>query len=221
MRRGQISLEFIIIFGLFTILLLYSIRNTSFSEGTPSVETLKIQTALEEKNLANTISNTISQVYAQGPGSKATSYVKLVYLRNPSYLERAWSVTDPGIFITYGPYGSDYGVYITIINRTGTTNAALSGDNKSVFWSRSLYAVNLLGNSTVWNSTFGNSTQIKLDGSSTSTTVYGLVIPPETLPSYLKIVVEWTPGWNPHQDEMWTYNETAGEIHIYINPGES
>ncbi|WP_367884902.1 hypothetical protein [Thermococcus sp. JCM 11816] len=39
------------------------------------------------------------------------------------------------------------------------------------------------------------------------------------MPSYLKIVVEWTPGgWNPHQDEMWTYNETAGgEIHIYIN----
>ncbi|WP_367883438.1 class III signal peptide-containing protein [Thermococcus peptonophilus] len=183
-RGGQISLEFIIIFGLFTILLLYSIRNTSFSEGTPSVETLKIQTALEEKNLANTISNTISQVYAQGgPGSKATSYVKLVYLRNPpSYLERAWNVENPKIFITYGHLQggpSDNGTYVMVINGTETTNVALSGDNKNIFWSRSLYAVNLLGNSAVWNSTFGNSTQIKLEGgSSTSTTVYGLVIPP-------------------------------------------
>ena len=59
--RAQISLEFLFIFGLLTILLLYSVRNVSFSEGSPSVENLRIQIALEEKGLANAISNTISQ----------------------------------------------------------------------------------------------------------------------------------------------------------------
>jgi uncharacterized protein (UPF0333 family) len=212
-KRGQISLEFLFIFGILTILLLYSVRNTTFSEGSSSVENLKIQVALEEKGLADAVSNTISQVYAQGPGSKATNYIRLVYLKNPGYLEKAWDVKDPKIFITYGqlPGGpSGNGTYITIINGTGTTRVTLNGGDKNAFWSRSLYQNDLTGNFTAWHNS--NAT---LNITGTPIRYPGLVIDPGTLPSSLRIVVEW----NPDNEESWYFNQTAGEIRINIRPG--
>lgn len=139
------------------ILFLYFIWNMLFSEGILLVEIFKIQMVFEEKNFVNMILNMISQVYVQGLGFKVIFYVKLVYFRNFFYFERVWSVIDFGIFIIYGFYGSDYGVYIMIINRMGIINVVLSGDNKSVFWSRFLYVVNFFGNFIVWNFIFGNS----------------------------------------------------------------
>ena len=208
LRRGQVTLEFLFIFSLLTILLLYSINATTFRQGSPSVENLRMQVAVEEKGLASAISNTISQVYAQGPGSKATSYVSLVYLRNEDYLKKAWGVSDPKIFITYGPYASDgNGTYVVVVNGSGTTNIFLQGDNKNTFWSRSMYPAVLLYDKLVWSPR----ESIKVG----STTVYGLKIGPEDLPSSLRIVVEW----NPDNPDSWTYDSAKGELRININVG--
>jgi uncharacterized protein (UPF0333 family) len=209
--RAQVSLEFLLIFGLLTILLLYSVRNTSFSEGSPSVENLRMQIAIEEKSLASTISNTISQVYAQGPGSKATAYVKLTYLRNPSYLENALNVNDPRVFITYGSYsGESNGTHVTVINGSGTTKLFLEGENKNVFWTRALYQKDLTSNSSVWNGAHAS-----VDLGSGATTVYGIPISPSDMPSTLKVVVEW----NPDEGDSWSYDTTTKELRININPG--
>jgi len=213
-RRGQITIEFLFIFGLLTVLLLYSVKNTTFSEGTPSVENLQMQIAIEEKGLASTISNTINQVYAQGPGSKATTYFHPVYLRDSDYLKKAWGVQKPEVFITYGPYASlGNGTYVTVINGTGTTEITLAGGNKNAFWSRSFYSKELLGNSSVWNDPLGNTVQLKIGGSP-ATAVHGLILPAD-LPSTLKIVVEW----NPDNPDRWEFDPTTGEIRININPG--
>ncbi|NJE62029.1 class III signal peptide-containing protein [Thermococcus sp. 21S7] len=210
--KGQISLEFLLIFGLLTILLLYSIRNTSFSEGSPSVENLRIQIALEEKSLANAISNTISQVYAQGPGSKATTYVALTYLRNPSYLEKGLDVTDPQIFITYGPLGGrGDGTYVGIINGTGTAILYTEGDDKNVVWSMGIYSRDLSTNTSVW----GVPSEAKIVIGGVPFVFKGLSISPDQLNSTLKIVVEW----NPDRGDSWFYNTTAKELRININPG--
>ncbi len=215
-KRGQVTLEFLFIFGLLTVLLLYSINATTFRQGSPSVENLRMQVAVEEKGLANAISNTINQVYAQGPGSKATAYVRLVYLRNGDYLEKAWGVSNPKIFVTYGPYSSEgNGTYITVLNGTGVTNIFSQGDNKNTFWSRSMYQAVLFNNSNAWSTTetsLGTSAQLKIGGS--TTTLYGLILP-TNLPPTLKVVVEW----NPDQPDRWSFNGTSGEIRININPG--
>ncbi|NJE85583.1 class III signal peptide-containing protein [Thermococcus sp. CX2] len=205
-RRGQISLEFMLIFGIMLILLLYSVNNITFREGSTSIETLRIQVSLEEKNLANAISNTISQVYAQGPGAKSTTYVKLTYLRDAGMLEKALNLESPKIFITYGNYSSDgNGTYVTVTG-TGFT-PVLTGGNKNVFWSRSMYQAVPYGNSSVWSPS----------GSITvgTITLYGLEIDPTNLPPTLKIVVEW----NPEQPESWTFDSAKGELRININPG--
>jgi len=205
-KRGQVSLEFMLIFGMMLILLLYSVNNITFRQGSTSTETLRVQISLEEKNLANAISNTISQVYSQGPGAKSTTFVKITYLRDPGMLQNGLNVQDPKIFITYGNYGSDgNGTYVTV---TGTNvTAVLSGGDKNVFWSRSMYQAVLYDNSSVWNPS----------GSTTfnSTTVYGLEIDPADLPSTLEIIVEW----NPDNPNFWNFDSDNGELHININPG--
>ncbi len=213
-RRGQISLEFMFVFAVILILLTYSVNNVTFKNGATSAETLQVQISLEEKNLANVVSNTVTQVYSQGPGSKATSYVRLVYLRDPTYLQKALKVSNPQIFVTYGTLDAQgNGTYVMVINGSGTTNVELTGGNKNAFWSRALYNSNTLVNSSVWTSDSGTTTTITING--TSKTVYGLVIPTQGLPGELKVVVEW----NPDKPESWLFNGTAGEIMININPG--
>lgn len=210
-KKGQVSLEFLFVFAILLILLAYSVRNTTFQLGSQSVETLKVQVALEEKELANSISGAISQAYSQGPGSKTTVYVKLVYLRKGYYLEKAWNVNDPLIFITYGSHFLDgNGTYVTVLNGTGTTNLVLTGGEKNTFWTRSLYQKDLLSNSTVWG---GSSASV--DFGTGATTVYGLKIVSTDLPPLLKIVAEW----NPDVPDRWEFNATTGEIRININPG--
>ena len=205
-KRGQVSLEFMLIFGMMLILLLYSVNNITFREGSTSTETLRIQISLEEKNLANAISNSISQVYAQGPGAKSTTYVRLTYLRDPEMLRKGLGVENATLFITYGNYSSDgNGTYVTV---TGTNvTAVLSGGDKNVFWSRSMYQKILYTNSSIWSPSgsfaFG------------STTVYGLEVDPDSLPATLTVVVEW----NPDNPDSWLFNSTTGELRININPG--
>jgi len=210
-RRGQVSLEFMLVLSIMLIMLLYSIKNVSFDESSPSSETLAVQIALEEKNLADAISGTISQVYAQGPGSKATAYARLVYLRNPKYLEKGLNVVSPRIFITYGPYLSEgNGTYVAVVNGTGTSQLIRSGENKNAFWSRAMYQEDLSVNPSVWSS------GVTLTWADDGTTAHGLNLDPSTLPPELRIVVEW----NPNRGDSWLYNATAGELRININPGE-
>jgi uncharacterized protein (UPF0333 family) len=205
-RRGQVSLEFLFVFAIMLILLVYSVQNTTFSRGSSSVETLKIQVALESKNVANVISTTISQVYSQGPGAKATSYIHLNYLRDPGMLEKATEVKNPEIFITYGNYGGKgNGTYISVVG-TGY-QIYLTGPNKNTFWSRSLYQKILYDKPNAWSP----SSSITVN----STTVYGLKIDPLELPAVLKVVVEW----NPDRPDLWVFNSTSGELRININPG--
>lgn len=207
-KKGQVSLEFLLVFGVMLVLLLYSVRNVTFNESSPSTETLRIQVSLEEKNLANAISTTISQVYSQGPGAKATSYVKLTYLRDSQMITKALKVVDPKIFITYGNYTDEgNGTYVTV---TGTGAVpVLEGGNKNVFWSRAMYQAVLYSNQSVWSPR----------GSITlgSTTAYGIEVSPEELPPTLKIVVEWNPG-SPER-ESWNFDPDKGELRININPG--
>jgi len=206
-RRGQISLEFMLVFSIMLIMLLYSVKNVGFDSSSPSSSTLAIQIALEEKSVANAISNTISQVYAQGPGSKATTYVTLTYLRNPSYLKKGLGIADPQIFITYGPFnGLGNGTYMGIISER-TAAVYTHGTDKNVVWSSGMYQKVLYSNSSVWSP--------KKAVTMESLTVYGLVISPTHLNSTLKIVVEW----NPDKGDSWNYNATVGELRININPG--
>ncbi|WP_461867091.1 class III signal peptide-containing protein [Thermococcus sp.] len=184
-------------------MLVYSINNISFSNNSASQQTLIIQISLEEKNFANVISNTVSQVYAQGPGSKATAYIKLTYLRDSRMLEKAFGLNNPYIFVTY-----DRGVNITVINST-TPTLTFEGPDKNVFWSASLYPAVLYNNSNIWDATFRNS--ITING----TTVYGLMIPPSDFNSTIRVVVEWNPSLN----EIWSFNSSSGYFYININPG--
>ncbi|WP_456367776.1 class III signal peptide-containing protein [Thermococcus sp.] len=213
-RRGQISLEFMLIMGIMIVMLAYSINSATFSRDSPSYQTLQLQVAVEEKNLASSISNAMSQVYSMGPGSKATTYVKINYLRRANYLRKAWNIEDPVVFITYGPNGDRNGTYVVVVNGTGTANLYLTGDEKNTFWSPSLAPIDCLENQTCWEDTgLGNSVQVNIGGS--TKTFYGLKIAPDAIPSELKIVVEW----NPDAKTYFSFNETTGEIKININVG--
>ncbi|ASJ08424.1 hypothetical protein A3L11_03920 [Thermococcus siculi] len=92
-RRGQVSLEFMLVFGVMLVLMLYSVNSITFQEGSTSTDTLSMQILLEEKSLANAIAGTIAQVYAQGPGAKSTTYAKVTYLGEPDYLQKAFGST--------------------------------------------------------------------------------------------------------------------------------
>jgi len=209
-RRAQISLEFLFIFGVFMIMLVYSLQVVTFAKNSPSVDALRIQVALEEKGLANALSSAVSQVYAQGPGSKTTCYVKVFYLRSPGYLEKAWGVKEPRVLVTYGSLGNGYGTYVAVLNGTGDNVLILGGGDKNVLWSPALYHRNLLDNGSVWGY---SGVSVTING--TNRLIYGLVVSPSRLPHVIRIVVEW----NPDENETWEFNETTGEIRININPG--
>jgi len=228
-KRGQVSLEFMMVFAIMLILLLYSVQNVTFSKGTPSTENLRIQVSLEEKNLANAISTTISQVYAQGPGAKSTAYVKLTFLRDPKMLSKALDVDDPVIVVTYGynpdnlidPQKKGNGTYVTVLPRTGEYNTSFYGGDKKVFWSASLYQKTLCNVSETVN---GVSTWYPLDRRSIVGTnpcrpgfseIYGLRMDPTELPPVLEIVVTW----DPTKIDSWEFNSTEGVLYININPG--
>ena len=211
------------VFAIMLILLLYSVQNVTFKEGSASAESMALQINLEEKNLANAISNAISQVYSQGPGAKTTAYVKLTYLRDTKTIEKTLQITDPIVFITYGP-NPDYlvdptktgnGTYVLIAPNGSTFNASFYGGNKNVFWSGSLYSKQLCNVSSAWPA--GSDITITSSTSNPfgSSTVYGLLIPPSSLPATMTIVVEW----NPAKPDSWYFNSTSGELRININPG--
>lgn len=205
-RKGQVSLEFLLVFGVMLLLLLYSVGNVTFKESSPSTEMLRVQIVLEEKNLANAVSTTISQVYSQGPGAKATSYVRLTYLRDSQMLTEALGVVNPRIFITYGNYSDEgNGTYVTVTGIGAVP--VLEGGDKNVFWSRAMYQAKLYENQSLWSPR--GSITIGL------TTVYGIEISPEDIPSTLKIVVEW----DPDSPESWNFDSTKGELRINIKPG--
>ncbi|CAB49726.1 class III signal peptide-containing protein [Pyrococcus abyssi] len=197
MRRGQISIEFLFLITIFMILLMYSINNTTFTSG-PSVDLLATQINIEEKALANAISNTISQVYAQGPGAKATSYVTLAHINNENDIKKAFKLSDPLIIIFYSN-----GTYVAIVDSSNLTIRTY-GASKNAFWSYSLYAKDLLTNYTV----FGNRKTVNLDGNNIE--IACLEIRPSDLPKEVKIVVEW----NPDLKSSWSYSN--GEIRVII-----
>ncbi|NJF25537.1 class III signal peptide-containing protein [Thermococcus sp. Bubb.Bath] len=128
MRRGQVSLEFMFIFSIIAILLVYSINNTTFKQGSASVDTMTVQVALEGKHVINTISGTISQVYSQGPGSKATTYVSVSYLSDKDMLLKTFNSSN----ITITQVGTN--VSITIGDKAITT-----GDKKNTFTTTTIY----------------------------------------------------------------------------------
>ncbi|NJE08963.1 class III signal peptide-containing protein [Thermococcus sp. M39] len=202
MKKAQISLEFMLIFGIMLILLAYSVENVTFNQGSQSSELLRVQVSLEAKSFANSISNTISQVYAQGPGSKATTYVTLRYLSDENYLKKSFNLSgDPEIFITYLN-----GTYVGIIDTTDNT-LVTSGTAKNTFWSRSLYETNLMGST--------NFTPIGIAIYNGSTVNGILIANPDQLPTNLVIIVEWIPG----NGNTWALNVTTGELRINIDPG--
>jgi len=197
MRKGQISIEFLFLITVLMIMLIYSLNNVTFTRG-PSVDLLATQINIEEKSLANAISNTISQVYSQGPGGKATTYITLTYLRNEGNIEKAFKISNPVILVFYSN-----GTYVAIVDEN---NASIYtyGPNKNAFWSYSLYARDLLANYTV----FGNKLLVNFDGNKRE--IACLIIKPSEIPKKLKIVVEW----NPDLSTSWSYN--SGELKIVI-----
>ncbi len=210
-RRAQISLEFMIIIALGMILLLYSANNVTFKSGTSGQATLQMSVGLEEKSLANAISNTIDQVYAQGPGAKATSYVHLLYLTSKKYLQRALATSsNPVVLITYGQYSRKGNGTMVCVGIPGKT-LIINQTNRTVFWSYSLYQKSLYKNESIWNPE--GSLTLRYTNTTPTFTVYGVEIAPSDLPRDLKIVVTW----NPDEKNSWSYSD--GTLSININPG--
>ncbi|WP_456321255.1 class III signal peptide-containing protein [Palaeococcus sp. (in: euryarchaeotes)] len=197
MRRGQVSLEFMFVFAIFLTLLVYSVNNVTFTQNSQSVETLRVQVSLEAKSFANTISNTVSQVYAQGPGSKATTYFMFKYLKDESFLKKAYNMSGtPQILIGY-----QNGTYVGILD-SSNKNIYQNETNtmkRNLFWSRALYSKNVTSYSP----------------SASGTSLPGILVNANALPTTLKIVVEW----NPDNTEAWSLDTSTGELHINIKPG--
>ena len=200
MKKGQISLEFLFIFVLFMALLTFSIRNITFSSEQSS-DMLRIQVSEEAKLFANTISNGISQVYAQGPGAKTTEYFTFRYLNDEYFLIKAFGMDGtPQILMGY-----ENGTYVAVLDSANLSINLNETDTekKNYFWSQSLYAKDLSGNSSIYSP------------SGVIDNYAGIYINARDLPSTLKIVVEW----NPDRNETWVFNSTSGELRININPG--
>lgn len=232
MKKGQISLEFLFIFVLFMVLLTFSIRNITFSSEQSS-DMLRIQVSEEAKLFANTISNAVSQVYAQGPGAKATEYFTFKYLGDKYFLQKAFGMDgDPYLVVGY-----KNGTYLMILELNNTLNFTkyetstnvLSGKvskqdesettKKNFFFAPSLYHKDL-SNLTVYGDAI---VSIQYNGTLYSPSILtlnltpynGVLLFPEVTPTTLKIVVEW----NPDKNESWVFNATSGELKINLNLG--
>jgi len=189
-RRGQLSLEFMFVFTLMLIMLLYSVRTVGF-DSPASSGTLALQIALEEKSVANVIAGAIDQVYAQGPGSKVTVYARFNLLRNPNYISKAFNLTSPQVLIMLigttdplFPPGAENSVVAVAV--FGDYGPILTGSNRTGVWVQTIYPY---------------------DGSSL------VQLEPTEVPSLMKIVVEW----NPSEPVSMTYDN--GTLHINVRAG--
>jgi len=196
-RRGQISLEFLFVFAILMVMLLYSARYVSFSSST-SAQTLALQTVIEEKSVANVIGGAIDQVYAQGPGSKVTVYARFSLLRNPSYLKNAFNLTNPVVYIMligensslFPPDASNSVVAVGVANNG--SNPVIEGADRTGVWVQTFLKYN-------------------------STTRPQIVVPlnPSNIPPVIKVVVQW----DPTKPLSMTYNSTSStlEINLRVN----
>ncbi|WP_297509193.1 class III signal peptide-containing protein [Thermococcus sp.] len=193
-KRGQISLEFLLVFGILLIMLLYSARSMTFNN-TSSREALLMQVAVEEKSTANIIASAIDQVYAQGPGSKVTVYAHFTLLRNGDYLKKAFNLTSPVINIILAgendplfPAGASNSIVAVAVSNQGN-EPIISGSNRTGVWVQTFLKYN-----------------------ATSHTRFEVNFTPSTLPPVMKVVVEW----NPAQPISLVYNSTSSTLHINI-----
>ncbi|WP_457741969.1 class III signal peptide-containing protein [Thermococcus sp.] len=203
-KRGQISLEFMLVFGIMLLMLVYSINNASFKGGSSSAQTLQLQVLLEEKGIANVIAGAIDQVYSQGPGSKVTVYAHFDLLRDEYYLKKAFGYSLPVVNITLLgngspllPAGSTGGVILVGVNQINAT-PVVAGTNKTAVEVGTFYPYN---------------------GTSLSLAFYPAEVPNtphiSDIPPTMKIIVQW----NPDQAPSLTFNSTTGALYININPG--
>ena len=193
-RRGQISLEFLFVFTILMIMLLYSARYVTFKNSTSS-QALAIQTVIEEKSVANVIGGAIDQVYAQGPGSKVTVYARFSLLRNSEYLKKAFNLTSPVVYIMligensplFPPGAMNSVIAVGVANNGGTP--VLEGADRTGVWVQTFLRYN-------------------------STTIPEIVVPlsPSTLPPEVKVVVQW----DPNRPVAMFYNSTSSTLEINI-----
>ena len=196
-RRGQISLEFLFVFTILMIMLLYSAKYVTFKSSTSS-QALAIQTVIEEKSVANVIGGAIDQVYAQGPGSKVTVYARFSLLRNSEYLKNAFNLTSPVVYVMligensnlFPPKAINSIVAVGVANNGSTP--VIDGPNKTGTWVQTFFRYN-------------------------STTMPEIVVPlsPSTLPPVVKVIVQW----DPNKPVTMVYNSTSStlEINIRVN----
>ncbi|NJE54613.1 class III signal peptide-containing protein [Thermococcus sp. 21S9] len=197
-RRGQISLEFMLVFSIMLIMLLYSVKNVGFDSNSPSSGTLAIQMALEEKSVANVIAGAIDQVYAQGPGSKVTVYAHFNLLRNSKYITSAFNVTSPQVQLLFlgtndplFPAGAENSV-VAVAVANSTVGPVLTGSNRTGVWVQTYFLYN-----------------------ATSPTGFVVALNPADVPGTMKVVVEW----NPAKPVLMVYNSTSETLYINIKPG--
>ncbi|NJE50084.1 class III signal peptide-containing protein [Thermococcus sp. 9N3] len=197
-RRGQISLEFMLVFSIMLIMLLYSVKNVGFDSSSPSSGTLAIQIALEEKSVANVIAGAIDQVYAQGPGSKVTVYAHFNLLRNSEYLSKAFNLTSPQVQLLFigtrdrlFPIGAENSVIAVAVAESGS-KPTLSGPDRTGVWVQTYF---------LYNSTTQSKFMVPLN--------------PADVPGTMRIVVEW----NPELPVSMAYNATSKTLYINIKPG--
>jgi uncharacterized protein (UPF0333 family) len=193
-RRGQITLEFLLIFGILMIMLLYSARSITFNEAT-SRQTLLMQAVIEEKSVANTIAGAIDQVYAQGPGAKVTVYTRFSILRNKDYVEKAFNLSSPVVeFMLIGendslfPSGAVNSVLAVGVSNSGS-QPILEGEARTGDWVLTLFR---------YNGTSPSRFEVKLQ--------------PSQIPPVMTVVVEW----NPNKPVSMTYNSTTSTLHINL-----
>jgi len=196
-RRGQISLEFMLVFAILMVMLLYSVRYVTFSSDTSS-QALALQVAVEEKSVANVIGGAIDQVYAQGPGSRVTVYARFSLLRSGKHLRNAFGIGDPIVYImlignesSMFPDGAVNSVVAVGVAERGSY-PVIEGDSRTGVWVPTFLR---------YNSTTRPELAVPLD--------------PENIPPVIRVVVQW----DPEEPVGIEYNETSSTLTINIRVG--